>query len=57
MFCRDLVTLTSHEPKISILDKKTFQYFCSSHKGLSVCQKSLWDLYEFLRYLHFIKQV
>ena len=48
--CRDLVTLTSHDPKTSTLDKKIFQYFCSSHKGLSACQKSKWDLYGFSKY-------
>ena len=50
VFCRDLVTLISHDPKNLTLDEKNFQYFCSSHKGLSACQKSKWDLCGFLRY-------
>ena len=57
MFCRDLVILTSHDPKTPKLDKKFFQYFCSSHRGLSARQKIKWDLYGFLRYLHFIEQM
>ena len=51
IYCRDLVTLTSHDPKNPTLDKKKFfQYFCSSHKGLSACQKSKWYLHGFSRY-------
>ena len=50
IFCRDLVTLTSHDSKKLTLDKKNFQCFCSSHEGLSACQKSKWDLYGFSRY-------
>ena len=57
IICRDLVILTSHDPKTPTIDKKFFKYFCSSHKGLSACKKSKWDLYGFLRYLHFIEQV
>ena len=50
IFCRDLVTLTSHDPKNPILDKKVFSIFFSLHKGLSACQKSKWDLYGFSKY-------
>ena len=57
IFCRDFVTLTSHDPKNPTLDKKNFQYFCSLHKELSACQKPIWDLYGFLRYFYFIEQV
>ena len=50
IICRDLVILTSHDPETPTLDKKIFQYFCSSHRGISACQKSKWDLYGFLKY-------
>ena len=48
IICRNLVTLTSHDPKNPTLDKKIFQYFCSSRKGVSACIKSKWDFYGFL---------
>ena len=51
------MTLTSHDPKTPTLDKKFFKYFCSSHKGLSACQKSKWDLYKFLKYFEIRKKL
>ena len=56
-YCRDLVTLTSHDPKTPTLGKKIFNIFVPHIKGLSACQKSKWDLYGFFKYLHFIEQV
>ena len=49
--------MTLNDPKTPTPDKKFFKYFCSSHKELSACQKSKWDLYGFLRYFLIRKKI